>query len=111
MGSNGSKESCDRWGPAALRDVVMATTFWLSMDNNFGFLIASDTLFDSRDGFSSSSYPMADFEVRRDVAIATTLAFYVWSVHIAATWRIQLNRPWRRRCGLMLNYFDHLFRF
>jgi len=25
---------------------------------NFGCMIASDTLFDSRDGFSGSSYPM-----------------------------------------------------
>jgi len=41
-----------------LRDVVMATTFWLSMAYNFGCMIASDTLFDSRGGFSGSSYPM-----------------------------------------------------
>ena len=31
-----------------LRDVAMATTFCLSMDYNFGCMIASDTLFDSR---------------------------------------------------------------
>ena len=41
-----------------LRDVAMATTFWLSMGYNFGCMIASDTLFDSRVGFSGSSYPM-----------------------------------------------------
>ena len=41
-----------------LRDVAMATTFWLSMGNNFDCMIASDTLFDSRGGFSGSSYPM-----------------------------------------------------
>jgi len=35
-----------------LRDVAMATTFWLSMGYNF------DTMFDSRGGFSRSSYPM-----------------------------------------------------
>ena len=34
-----------------LRDVVMATTFWLSMGYNFGCMM----LFDSRGGFSGSS--------------------------------------------------------
>jgi len=38
-----------------LRDVAMATTFWLSMGYNFGSMIASDTLLDSVFG---SSYPM-----------------------------------------------------
>ena len=41
-----------------LRDVVIATTFWLSMGYNVGCMIASDTLFDSRGGLSGSSYPM-----------------------------------------------------
>ena len=41
-----------------LRDVAMATTFWLLMGHNFGCMIASDTRFDSRCGFSGSSYPM-----------------------------------------------------
>ena len=41
-----------------LRDVAVATTFWLSMGYNFSCMIASDTLFDSRVGFSGSSYPM-----------------------------------------------------
>jgi len=40
-----------------LRDVAMATTFW-PMGYNFGCVIASDTRFDSRGGFSGSSYPM-----------------------------------------------------
>jgi len=38
-----------------LRDVAMATTFWLSMGYNFGCMTASDTLFDSRGGFLGSS--------------------------------------------------------
>jgi len=38
-----------------LRDVVMATTFWLSMGYNFRCMIASDTLFDSRGGFSGQA--------------------------------------------------------
>ena len=41
-----------------LRDVATATSFWLSMGYNFGCMIASDALFDSRGGFSGSSYPM-----------------------------------------------------
>jgi len=41
-----------------LRDVAMATTFWLSMGYNFGCMIASDMLFDSGGGFSGSSCPM-----------------------------------------------------
>jgi len=41
-----------------LRDAAMTNTFWLSMGYNFGSMIASDTLFDSRRGFSGSSYPM-----------------------------------------------------
>jgi len=45
-------------GPQVLRDVVMATNFWFSMGYNFGCMISSDTLFDSRGGFSGSSYPM-----------------------------------------------------
>jgi len=36
-----------------LRDVAMATIFWLSVGCD-----SSDMLFDSRGGFSRSSYPM-----------------------------------------------------
>jgi len=61
-----------------LRDVAMATNpFCLSMGYNFGCMIASDMLFDSTVGYSGSSYPMktADFEVLRDVAMATIFGF------------------------------------
>jgi len=37
------------------RDVAMATSFCLSMGYNFGCKIASDTLFDSRGGFSGQA--------------------------------------------------------
>jgi len=50
------KESCVRWSPLVLRDVAMATNFWLSMGYNFGCMIASDTLIDSRGGFSGSTH-------------------------------------------------------
>jgi len=35
-------------GPEVLGDVAMATNFWLSLGYNFGCIIASDPLFDSR---------------------------------------------------------------
>ena len=44
-------------------DVAMATSFWLLMGYNFGFMIASDTLFYSRSGFSGSSYPMKTYRI------------------------------------------------
>ena len=51
-------------GAAVLRDVAMATNFGMQFaitgfgGYNFGCMIASGTLFDSRGGFSWSSYPM-----------------------------------------------------
>jgi len=41
-----------------LRNVAMASTFSLSIGCNFSCMTASDTLFDSRGGFSGTSYPM-----------------------------------------------------
>jgi len=38
--------------PATIRDVDMATTFWLSIGYKFGCAIASGTIFDSASGFS-----------------------------------------------------------
>ena len=61
-----------------LRDVAMATTFCLSMGYNFGCMIASDTLFDSMGGFfrvKLSDEEIANFEVLRDVAMATIFGF------------------------------------
>ena len=52
-----SRQNADIADTLHLRDVAMATTSWLSLDYNFGCMIASDT-FDSRGGFSESSYPM-----------------------------------------------------
>ena len=60
-----------------LRDVAMATTFWLSMGYYFGCMIASDTIFDSRGGFFGvklSDEDIADCEVLRDDAMATYAA-------------------------------------
>jgi len=52
----------------------MATTFWLSTGYNFGCVVASDTLFDSRGwGFGDklSDEHRADILALRDVAMAT----------------------------------------
>jgi len=51
------RQNADNADTLHLRDVAMATTFWLSMGYNFGCMIASDMMFDSRGGFSGSSYP------------------------------------------------------
>ena len=61
-----------------LRDVAMATPFCLSMGYNFGCMIASDTLFDSRGwvfGVKLSNEDIADIEVLRDVAMSTIFGF------------------------------------
>ena len=79
MGSDWQYESCVRWGPAVLRNVAMATNFGTPfaitgfVGYNFGCMIASDTLFDFRGGFSGTSYPTKTAEINgpRDVATAT----------------------------------------
>jgi len=53
-----SRQNADIADTLQLTDVAMATAFWLSMGYNFGCMITSETLFDSRGGFSGSSYPM-----------------------------------------------------
>ena len=58
VGLSGRRQNADIADTLHLRDVAMATPFCLSMGYNFGCMIASDTLFDSRGGFSGSSYPM-----------------------------------------------------
>jgi len=45
-------------GPEVLRDVAMATTFWLSMGYNFGCMILGG-------GFLGSSYPMKTQAISR----------------------------------------------
>jgi len=78
-----------------LRDVAMATTFWLSMSCNFGCVIASDMQFDSRGGYFGvklSDEDIADFDVQRAVvATATVLAFYIQGAywrHLANTTKL-----------------------
>jgi len=53
-----SRQNADIADTLHIRDVTMVITFCLLMGYNFGCMIASDTLFDSKGGFSGSSYPM-----------------------------------------------------
>jgi len=58
VGVSGRRQNADIADTLHLRGVAMATSFCLSMGYNLGCVIASDTLFHSRGGFSGSSYPM-----------------------------------------------------
>jgi len=72
------RQNADTADTLYLTDVAMATTFCLSMGYNFVCMIASNTLFDSTGGFSGvklSDEDIADFEVLRDVAMATIFGF------------------------------------
>ena len=61
---------------------------------NFGCMIASDTLFDSRGGFWGYPMKTADFEVLKDVCChGNRFWLSIYGVHIGATWRIRLNHP------------------
>jgi len=59
------RQNADIVDTVHISDVAMATTFCLSIGYNFGCMIASDTLFDSRDGFSGSSYQMKTQTISR----------------------------------------------
>jgi len=68
------RQNADIVDTLQLRDVAMATTFWLLMGYNFICMIASDTLFDPRglvfeDKLSNEH--IAEIESLRDVAVAT----------------------------------------
>ena len=74
MDSDGPKES----RPQVLRDVAMTTNFWLSMGYNFGCMIASDMLFDSRGWVfrvKLSDEDIAEIECLRVFAMAIIFVF------------------------------------
>ena len=52
------RQNADIADTLQLRDVAMATTFWLSTGYNYSCMTASDMLFDSRGEFSGTSCPM-----------------------------------------------------
>ena len=53
-----SRQNADIANTLHIWDVAMASCFLAFDGYNFGCMIASDTLFYSRGGFSGSSYPM-----------------------------------------------------
>ena len=57
-GLSGRRQNADIADTMHLRDVAMATPFCILMGYKFGCMIASDTLFDYKRGFSGSTYPM-----------------------------------------------------
>jgi len=52
------RQNADVADTLQLRDIAMATTFWLSMVYNFSCMTASDTLFDSMGGFLGTRCPV-----------------------------------------------------
>jgi len=89
-----------------LRDVSMATTFWLSTGYNFSYMIASDSLFDSRGGFSGQAIQRRHSRDRGSKGHCHGNRFWlsIYWVHIGATWRIRLNRP----CAAAMPPYDKL---
>ena len=55
------RQNADVANTMHLRDVAMATTFWLLMCHDF----CCGTIFDSRGGFWGSSYPMKSWPISR----------------------------------------------
>jgi len=97
-GFSGLPTECRYCQYPALRDIAMATTFWLSMGYNLGCMIASDTLFDSKGGFSGSSYlrKIADLEVSKGRCHDNHfLAFCISGAH----WRHLANTTEPSMCG------------
>ena len=84
-----SRQNADIADTLHIRDVTMVITFCLLMGYNFGCMIASDTLFDSRGGF---------FQVLRDVGMLPWqpfLYFCIWGTH----WRHRANTTDPSMCG------------
>ena len=52
------RQNADIADTLQLRDIAMATTFWLPSGYTLGCVVASNSVFKSRGGFSWSSYPM-----------------------------------------------------
>jgi len=105
-------ESCVRWESRGAEGRCHGNHFWLSTGYNFGFMIASNMLFDSRGGFSGWSYPMKTWvetliEVLMDVAMTTIFGFLYMGCTLAPPGKYDWTVV-RRRCGLRSNYFDHL---
>ena len=77
-GLSGRRQNADIADILHLKGRCRGNPFCLLMGYNFGCMIASDRLFDSRGGFSGSSYWMKTQPISRflsDVAMATIFGF------------------------------------
>jgi len=72
-----------------MRDAICYNWLWHLMGHNFGCMIASDTQFDSRGGFSRSSYPTkteSRLSVKRSLpwqpilGLKLLLTGFVWTI-------------------------------
>ena len=83
------------WYPAPNGCCHGNTPFCLSMGYNCGCMIASDTLFDSRGGFSGQAIRWGHSQFRGSKGYCHGNHFWlsIYGVHIGATWRIRLNCP------------------
>jgi len=74
---SGRRQNADIVDTLHLRDVAITTPFCLSMGYNFGCMIATDTLLilGVVFGVKLSDEDTADFELLRDVAMATIFGF------------------------------------
>ena len=61
-------------------------------------------------GVKLSNEDTTDFEVLRDVAMATIFWLSIHEVHIGVTWRIRLKHPCAAAMRPSVNYFDHVLR-
>jgi len=91
-------------GPAVLRDIAMATNFVMQfaitgfVGYNFRCMIASDTLVDSRGGFSGSSYPMKTWPILRFLETLPWQPFFGF-LYMGARWRHLANTTEPSMCG------------
>jgi len=78
--------------PQAPRDVT--TNVWLSMGYNFGCMIASDSLFDSRVGFrgQANRWRHSRDRVSKGRCHSNHFSLSIYTMYIGATWRIRLSR-------------------
>jgi len=100
VGLDGPKGSCVRWESRDAETlpwdaICLLLAFWLSMGYNFGCMIAINTLFDSRGGFSGQAIRWRQSRFRGSKGRCHNNHFWLsaYRVDIGTTWRIRLNHP------------------
>jgi len=95
VGLSGRRQNAHIADTLHLRHVAMATPFCLLTGYNFGCMIASDTLFDSKVGFPGQAiwWRHSRFRGSKGCCHGNHFWLSIYGVYIGATWRIRLNRP------------------